>query len=482
MRRMAKRHSAACKLTVLLLAWIGIMGPEGSLATDRLSTSQARALAQEAYIYFYPLVLMDVSRLMETSAATDNGEVTSSANKFSHQQLFPSPPIGEAIRPNFDTVYSVAWLDLMAEPVIVSMPDTGGRYYLLSMFDMWSEAFATPGTRTTGTSATKFVVVPPNWAGRVVGLPRIDAPTPYVWVLGEIRTNGPSDYQAVRQIEEGMAIYPVSQIGRRIPRPVSVAFDPSVDRTAPARERVGAMSAKQYFAYGAQLLKTNPPRETDWSILARLKQMGIEQGKDFDVNNTDPIVREALENTATASLKLITGEALTLAPMIDGCHIDVDTAAYANDYLKRAGVAMRGVGLRQPQEAICRMIIDDADGKPLNGGNRYIVHFDKEMLPPVDGSWSLTVYDAEGHPANNSIGRFVIGDRDKLEYNPDSSLDIWIQYQDPGPSQRSNWLPIPPTEGLEIILRLYAPHAEVIDGRWIPPPIARENGREKLRN
>ena len=144
---------------------------------------------------------------------------------------------------------------------------------------------------------------------------------------------------------------------------------------------------------------------------------------------------------------------------------------YGNFYLKRAIVAMVGLGANQPEDAIYPMNICDADGDVMTGNKRYVLHFNKEEIPPADAFWSLTMYDAEGFQVANQLNRFAIGDRDDLKYNADGSLDLFIQHDSPGKDRESNWLPAPANGDLGITLRLYAPKASVINGEWVPPAV-----------
>jgi hypothetical protein len=300
---------------------------------------------------------------------------------------------------------------------------------------------------------------------------QISAPTPYVWIIGRTQTNGPKDYAAVHKLQDGFRMTPLSQWGKA-PTPVSAMIDPGVDMKTPPLHQVNRMPAERYFAYGAELMKTNPPHITDWSTLARLKRIGIEPGK-FDPGKADPA---ALARGAAAGLKLMQDKLPTLARVTNGWQMNTDTmGVYGNYYLKRAIVAMVGLGANQIDDAIYPLNVVDADGKPIAGENRYVLSFKKEELPPVDAFWSLTMYDAEGFQVPNPINRFAIGDRDALKFNPDGSLDIYIQHQNPGPDRESNWLPAPPSGPLGLTLRLYAPKPPVADGRWNPPPIRKVN-------
>lgn len=376
------------------------------------------------------------------------------------------------MRPNFDTLYSTAWLDLSKEPIIVSVPDTGGRYYLLPMMDMWSDVFAVPGKRTSGTRAADYAVVAPGWTGKLPdGIEMIQAPTPYVWMIGRTQTNGPSDYEAVHKIQDGFRLTPLSQWGKA-PVPVAFNADPSVDMKTPPLDQVNKMPANVYFPYAAELMEVHPPHLTDWSMLARLKRIGIEPGKSLDWGNLDPAVQGALTRASNDALKAMYAKAPTLARVVDGWQMNTDTmGVYGNHYFKRAIVAMVGLGANQCDDAVYPLNLGDANGKPLQGENKYVLHFGKEQLPPADAFWSLTMYDASGFQVANRINRYAIGDRDKLTFNRDGSLDLYIQHETPGPELESNWLPSPASGTLGITLRLYAPRASAIYGRWTPPPV-----------
>src|SRR5262245_56055751 len=254
---------------------------------QRISAQEAETIAQEAFIYLYPLVTMDVSRRQLTNIEAGKMVGRGPMNTFTNVREFPDANFREVVRPNFDTLYSSGWLDLTKEPMIVSAPDTQGRYYLLPMLDMWSDVFAAPGKRTSGTTAANYAVVPPGWSGTLpTGVERIQSTTPYVWVIGRTQTNGPKDYAAVHKIQDGYKIMPLSQWGKT-PTPVTVQIDPSVDMKTPPLRQVNDMPAEKYFSYAAELMKVNPPHITDWSTLARLKRIGIEPGR-FDAGRADP--------------------------------------------------------------------------------------------------------------------------------------------------------------------------------------------------
>ena len=179
-----------------------------------ITEEAAQAIAVDAYLYFYPLVSMDITRKQSTNIEAGKEFGKGPMNTFVSIPAFPPADLKLVVRINFDTLYSIAWLDLTKEPQIVSAPDTHGRFYLLPMLDMWSDVFASPGWRTTGTEAGNFLVTPPGWTGTVPeGLSQISAPTPYVWIIGRTRTDGPSDYAAVHEIQANLKVTALSRWG-----------------------------------------------------------------------------------------------------------------------------------------------------------------------------------------------------------------------------------------------------------------------------
>ena len=440
---------------------------------DNASIDQgAYDIGLDAYLYFYPLVTMDITRRQMTNG---NNETLGIApmNTFRHVRTFPPANFKAVVRPNFDTLYSSAWLNLTDGPVIISVPDTNGRYYLLPMLDMWTDVFASPGKRTTGTGIGNFAIVPQGWNSTLpAGVTRIDSPTPYVWIIGRTQTNGSSDYTAVHKIQDGYKITPLSQWGKES-QPVNATIDPSVDMKTPPLRQVNSIPASAFFTYAVELMKVNPPHITDQPIIARMKRIGIDPGKSFDFNKLDPTVQRALQKAAVDGLKEMTIKGPAIAKVVNGWQMNTDTmGVYGNYYLKRAIIAMIGLGANLPEDAIFPGLLKDADGNSLDGNNTYLLHFNKSELPPANAFWSVTMYDTEGFQAANSLNRFAIGDRDNLTYNKDGSLDIYIQHDSPGLAKESNWLPAP-RGPLGITMRIYEPGREALDGTWSPPAIKR---------
>lgn len=446
------------------------------LAAQPVTEQEAHSIGVEAYLYLYPLVTMDLTRKQSTNVEPGKEIGKGPMNTFSNAPEYPPANFKVVVRPNFDTLYSTAWLDITREPQVVSVPDTGGRYYLLPMLDMWSDVFASPGWRTTGTQAGNFLVVPQGWGGTVPpGFTRIDAPTPYVWIIGRTKTDGPPDYDAVHKIQAGYKITALSDWGKP-PRPVEVKIDPAVDMKTPPKTQVDTMPADKYFAYAAELMKLHPPHVTDQPIVARMKRIGIEAGKGFDFGKLDPVVKKALAGVPEDAQKLMKWKVRTLARVANGWLMNTDTmGVYGNYYLKRAIVAQLGLGANLPEDAIYPMNLADDAGKPLDGANRYSIHFDKATLPPVGAFWSITLYDSEGFQVANALNRFAVSSWMPFRYNEDGSLDLYFQNESPGAGKEANWLPAPKGP-FNLTMRLYSPKTEALTGKWDPPPVMKVHG------
>lgn len=429
--------------------------------------SDLRTVSHEAYIYLYPLVTMEVTRRQLANIPPGTREGFGPPNQFHHLRTFPDVDFRAVVRPNFDTLYSSAWLDLTRGPVIVEVPDSDDRYYMMPMLDMWTDVFANPGKRTTGTGAQTFVVTAPGYSGDLpAGATPIAAPTPHVWVIGRTQTNGPADYAAVNAFQDGLRI-------TELAGPSTFVIDESVDTTTEPLRLVDAMSAAEFFTLAARTMAVNPPHRSDFSQMARMSLLGVAPGVDFDADRFDAAELAEIEAGAKAAQAALHAGVARLAVPVNGWAMLTDTmGVYGNEYFRRAVITLVGLGANPAQDAVYPLLVADADGKPTVGDHDYVIHFDADELPPAQAFWSITMYDAEGFQAPNELNRFAIGDRDPLVFNPDGSLDIYMQHGDPGPDRRANWLPAP-TGPVGITMRLYAPAPAALDGTWHPPAVRR---------
>jgi len=463
----------AIALTFLAILASAFAAAPAKAAT--VSEDEARAIAAEAYVYLYPLVTMDLTRLQFTNVK-EAGGFEGPMNVFVNVPAYPTAEMKTVVRPNFDTLYSSAWLDLTEEPMVVSVPATDGRYYLLPMLDMWTDVFSSPGWRTTGTGAQTFLVTPPGWTGTVPdGVAQIKASTPYVWIIGRIKTDGPADYDAVHKIQDGLKLMPLSQMGNDDWKPAPTKIDPDVNMKTPPKEQVDTMPGGKFFAYAAELLKLHPPHFTDGPIIERMKRIGIEPGKSFDFEGADPAVKKAIESAPKAAQELMAWKTPKLAEVVNYWSMNTDTmGVYGNYYLKRAIIAQQGLGANVPEDAVYPLNLGDKDGKPLDGTSNYTIHFEKDDLPPVDAFWSVTLYDPDGFQVANPLNRFALSSWMPFKYNDDGSLDLYIQSESPGKDKEANWLPAPKGP-FNLTMRLYAPKSDALTGKWGPAPVAKAN-------
>jgi hypothetical protein len=443
--------------------------------TPAQNPAEIRQIAANAYTFAYPMVLMEYTR----RAAAERGGLGEPAgpNEFANAAAFPDARFRQVIRPNADTLYSSAWLDLSKDPLILHVPDTHDRYYLMQFMDAWTETFSVPGKRTTGTGEGWFAITGPGWKGTLPQrAQRIESPTNMVWLLGRTQTNGPSDYEDVHAIQRGFTLMPLSLYPdgpRRSARPP--APRPRQAPTGTPPQLVEKLSIADFFNTFLQLLPANPPHKGDEPMMARLANIGLVPGKPFDPAALGPAGMKAFEEGAEASAKRIAGidDAVGKPGKTGwgggaGGHV----GRYGTDYGQRAAVARIGLGANPPEDAVYMHRRIDASGNPLDGSHTYRIHFDK--TPPVRAFWSLTMYGDDGYFIANPIYRFAIGDRDKLKYNPDGSLDLYIQKDSPGEEKESNWLPAGSAK-FNLSLRMYWPREEVLSGNWIPPAVTREN-------
>jgi Uncharacterized conserved protein len=447
---------------------ISITASPSQITTD---ATEAYAIAKEAYFYFYPLLLMEATR--KQCINSEAGKIPGFAppNTFSHIRAYPDADFRTVVRPNFDTLYSIAWLDLSQEPQVISIPDSENRYYLLPFLDMWTDVFAVPGWRTSGTTAQHYALIAPGWTGTISGgIEKIDAPTSWVWIIGRTKTDGPDDYASVHKFQDGLSVTPLSSFGKNR-SPAAFKADPTVDMKTPPMAQVDSLTAENFFALASKLLKLHKPHITDWSIIQRIEKLGLSSDRDFDFSAFTPEVQKKLDRATVDALQTMKEKIKLLGRQVNGWTVNTDTiGVYGNSYLNRAMIALIGLGANQPNDAIYPLNNTDADGNPLDGKNNYVLHFDKTELPPVDAFWSVTMYDKEGFQSANSINRFAISSWMPLKTNADGSLDIYIQNDNPGADKEVNWLPAPKGE-LGVTLRLYAPKLQVLDGSWNPPAI-----------
>jgi hypothetical protein len=423
-------------------------------------SGDVQQIAERAYIYAYPLVLLQATMSIMPP------------NHLVHVSAFPDASFRLIVRPNADTLYTNAWIDVLKEPMLLHVPDSGGRFYLLQFMDAWTETFADPGKRVTGTSEAWFAIVGPGWHGQLPSnVTRIDAPTNQVWLLGRTQTNGASDYDNVHAFQRGMRLVPLSQFPGQESKagPTTGTHQPPPGPTPP--ERLRAMDAEQFFRVFADAMKTNPPHAEDAPMVHELATLGIVPGKDFDASKLPPEELVKIRAGAQAAMDHLEAFVSTGAAHKTGWNsFQGELGRYGVNYNARAITARVAIGANPPEDAVYISDSTDANGKPLSGAANYRMHFAADQLPPVLAFWSITGYDKDGYFIANPVNRYAIGDRDKLKFSPDGSLDLYIQAQSPGADRESNWLPS--GEGpFNLTFRLYWPKPAILEGSWQPPSV-----------
>jgi len=429
----------------------------------------------QAVVYGLPLVIMDITMKKSINVARPVGTFAP-ANQFAHLREFPNAAFKDVVRANVDTLYSSAFLDLAKEPIVLSVPDTHGRYYLLPMLDMWTNIFASPGKRTTGTKPGNFAITGPGWTGTLpAGMQELKSPTNGVWILGRTQTNGPKDYPAVHAIQDGYKLVPLSAFGKPYTPPQGTVY-PNVDMKAAPVDTLQKMTSADFFDALAQLLKSNPPPASDAPILAKLATIGVVPGEKFDPSKLDPAVARGLDKSLTVALDKLQEAAKNSGAPVNGWRIPPSILGkFGTEYGIRGIVALVGLGANLPEDAVYPTTYVDAEGKALNGANRYTLHFDKGLTPPVNAFWSVTMYDAQSFFVDNAIDRYAIGSWMPLKRNSDGSIDLYLQQDSPGNDKAANWLPAPAGD-FNLTLRMYWPNDKnpsIIDGSWEPPAVTR---------
>jgi hypothetical protein len=465
--------------SALALALAAVARPADGKQT--LPPREAVEVATDAYIYGYPLVTMDQARRIMTNVRQPEG-MRAPLGQFARLRTFPTASNHDLTAPNADMLTTMAWLDVAAEPWVLSLPDTQGRYCLFSLLDGWTTVFQSLGKRTTGTGSQHYAITGPGWKGKLpAGLKRLKSPTGIVWVLGRIYCTGTTeDYAAAHALQDACSLVPLSSYGE----PYQAApgqVDPAIDMDTTAREQVNKLDASTFFYRLALLMKDNPPARADTKIVKRIARLGIIPGKPFELNRLDPEVIEALQNVPALAVARIQGwfkDSANVNPgnaiVQNGWRLTLKTGNYGTDYLQRAWVTAIGRGTGLPQDTVFAISNADDAGQPYSGNFRYVMHFPPGLAPAANGFWSLTMYDAEYFFVANPLSRYTLSARDEFKINGDGSLDFYLQHHPPGADREANWLPAP--EGKFILsLRFYWPKESLLDGAWKIPPVKRAN-------
>jgi hypothetical protein len=430
----------------------------------KMTEEQIRDLARDAFIFFYPLIETDRVKTGQLS-------VFAPINKFHHRKRLSNAKDREVVAPNNDTLYSSAFLDLKEEPLVLYIPDTEGRYYLIPFMDAWTNNFHNIGFCQTGTEAGNYVIKGPDWKGDIPkNLPCIDSPTNLVWIIGRTLVKGEEDTPAAIEIMEQYVFTPLSEF-------LQGKIDNN-DLTGFTKSKIDNIDYSKtpitYWEKVGDLLVNNRVLESDKDYFSKFKKLGItENGFDPSVLSKEYI--EALKQAVIETpqyLRRLRFKYRNINNWQVGMH-----GAITDDYNLRAQIAFHGLGRPNPEEALFIWTGIDQNGERLTGRNKYAIHFNKGNYPPVRAFWSLTLYDIIDHKSffyENPLNRYSIGDRTPgLVKNEDGSMDIYIQHEKPDdPKVLRNWLPAP-TERFSLSLRLYCPLPSVLKDEYEVPHVVK---------
>lgn len=430
-----------------------------------ISADEARTITRDAWLYAYA-PLQGYQTMYNQTQNTDFGGYVGGFNQFRHYARSSTPADTDIVTPNNDTPYSWAWLDLRAEPMVLSLPAVPApRYYVNQWFDLYTHNFAYTGVRATGREAGTYLFAGPRWMGEIPkGISKVfDAETEFVGTLTRTQLMGPDDMAAMQAVQDGYRLTPLSQfIGEPAPAPApTIAW--------PAWEAARA-EGLDFIAYLNVLLSFMPVQASEQDMFARFARIGIGPGRAFDASALPPKTRAAMEaGIAEASTALKEG---ALQQKDSRALFGTRTDLGADCITKRNYGAMLGIYGNTKEEAVYGSQQTDSEGKVLDGGRRWVLRFEPGQLPPVTEFWSITMYNLPQRLlVENPLNRYSIGSRTPgLMQGPDGSLEIYIQVDNPGPEKESNWLPAP-NGPFFFVGRFYGPKQEALDGRWALPPL-----------
>jgi hypothetical protein len=470
--RMTRRAATLAGLGALATGALSspAMAIDGPIS-DLVEGAEDFRAASDAYVYGYPLVTMEMTRRVITNVAQVQG-TRGPMGEIIKLRAYPDASFRDITAPNADTLYTTCFFDVGDEPWVLSAPDMKGRYFLLPFLDGWTNVFAVPGSRTTGTQAQTFVVTGPGWSGAVPeGLTQLKSPTAIVWLLGRIYCTGtPEDYAEVHALQDAFKLQPLSTWGKAYTPPAG-RVDPAVDMKTAVRDQVNRLSTPEYFTLLADLMKRNPPAAADAPALARFKAIRLVPSQSFD--------GKALDSRWDRRLPELSYDRIMLHAMSlkreNGWLFTTKTGLYGIDYLQRAFITAVGLGANRPQDAVYPMSQRSSLLEPYEGGHSYTLRFARGELPPVKGFWSLTMYDEQMFFVANPINRYSMSLRTDPKLESDGSLVIFIQNESPGSDKEANWLPSPKGK-FHLMLRLYWPDEDnpsILDGSWVIPKVER---------
>ncbi|MFI6942841.1 DUF1254 domain-containing protein [Streptomyces sp. NPDC050418] len=439
----------------------------------------AYTIGVQAYVYGWPAVenWRIRARFLDPAAPQH-----ASLNTFLHEPELADHRYELFVTPNADLLYSEAFFDLRAEPLILHVPDTGTMgYWAAQILDAFTDTAANVSSRSVGSGPGDYALVGPGWNGALPGgVTEVPVPTHTGFVLLRTLPRNATEIDAARKVQEGFTLTPLSRFPDGAPGPYEAPAVPADDpRRAVIAEQDALSTSLSFFTVLNAALTEGGCRPGEDGLMQLFARIGIGPGRVFDTASLDSATREGLTRALADGWKLVQARSATARTRIrDGWVLpepEAQTGSYGFDYLQRAGVAHRGVYANTEAEYVALPALLDSEGRPLDGSHRYTVRFEAGGLPQVDSYWSVTYYalpgrNLIGHPS----GRTTVNSLDtELTTGPDGSLEIHIQADAPDEGRRSHWLPCAPGP-FQLILRAYRPaDPRLHNGQWAPPSIVR---------
>ena len=448
----------------------------GSAVAQSISPAEARAITKEAYIYGFPLV---DSYRVQYSYFVDrrSPEFKAPWNTLYNTARVYTPDDKAIQTPNSDTPYSFVGADLRAEPLVFTVPAVEKeRYYSLQFIDMYTFNFAYVGSRATGNDAGKFLLAGPTWKGEAPpGVKSvIQSETEFAFVLFRTQLFNPSDVDKVKRIQSGYKVEPLSQF---LGKPAPPAA-PAIEFIKPLRA-TEEKTSPEFFTVLDFVLQFCPTHPSETELMARFAKLGLGAHGTFDAKTLSPELRTAVRQGMEDAWN--TFKEYKETQLDTGKRTSADgfgTREYVNgDHLGRMSAAVLGIYGNSKDEAIYPVYFVDDAKKPLSGANRYTLRFARGQLPPVNAFWSLTLYELPSSLLSaNPLNRYLINSPmlPDLRRDADGSVSLYVQHDTPGADKVANWLPAP-NGPFFMVLRLYWPQSEALDGRWKAPPLHAAN-------
>src|ERR1017187_4655133 len=437
-----------------------------------LTPDQSRAVAKEAYIYGFPMV--DSYRIQHAYFVDrENPEYKTSWNQLLNTPRVYTPDDKTVQTPNSDTPYSMIGMDLRAEPLVITVPPIDKeRYFSIQLIDAYTHNFDYSGSRTTGNDGGSFLIAGPDWNGETPkGVKKvIRSETGFALALYRTQLFNPADLDDVKKVQAGYRAQPLSAfLGQTAPKVAAIDF---VKPLTPEQQKTSI----DFFKILNFVLTFCPTHPSETELMARFAEIGIGAGKNFDAGKLSPEMKNAVEQGISDAWS----DFANLKKRFDAREVasgDVfGTRAYLkNNYLYRMTAAVLGIYGNSKQEAMYPMYGVDAAGQKLDGTNRYTLRFGPGQLPPVNAFWSLTMYEL---PASllvaNPLNRYLLNSPMLPQFKLDANggLTLLIQKESPGKDKEANWLPAPQGPFL-VVMRLYWPKDEAVEGKWSAPPLTR---------